>query len=76
MLVVKIMNIDTQDFNPLVTNGISHPYHLDESTFIYRGTRSDVSFFDENHLSKQTSPRWYTTFWGVTSGAILFAYVP
>ena len=31
-------------FNPLVTNGFSHPYHLDESTFIYRGIRSDFSF--------------------------------
>ena len=31
-------------FNPLVANGISHPYHLDESTFIYRGIRSDFSF--------------------------------
>ena len=28
------------DFNPLVTNGLSHPYHLDESTFILRGVRS------------------------------------
>ena len=31
-------------FNPLVTNGISHPYHLDESTFIFRDTRSNFSF--------------------------------
>ena len=23
--------------NPYVTNGLSHPYHLDGSTFIYRG---------------------------------------
>ena len=23
--------------NPIVTNGLSHPYHLDESTFISRG---------------------------------------
>ena len=27
-----------------MTNGFSHPYHLDESTFIYRGIRSDCSF--------------------------------
>ena len=26
--------------NPLVTNGLSHPYHLEESTFIIRGIRS------------------------------------
>ena len=30
--------------NPLVTNGLSHSYHLDESTFIYRGIRNDFSF--------------------------------
>ena len=30
--------------NPLVTNGLSHPYHLDESTFIFRGIWSDFSF--------------------------------
>ena len=27
-----------------VTNGISHPYHLDESIFIFRVIRSDFSF--------------------------------
>ena len=27
-------------FIPLVTNGLSHPYHLDVSTFIFRGTDS------------------------------------
>ena len=32
-------------FKPLVTNGFSHPYHLDESTFIFRGMRSNFSFF-------------------------------
>ena len=31
-------------FNPLVTNGLSHPYHLDESTFIFRGIGSIFSF--------------------------------
>ena len=34
----------SQGINPIVTNGISHPYHLDESTFIHRGIRSDFSF--------------------------------
>ena len=28
-------------FNPYLTNGFSHHYHLDESTFIFRGVRSD-----------------------------------
>ena len=32
--------------------------------------------FDEISLSKQNSPRWDAALCGVTSGAILFAYVP
>ena len=47
---------------PLVTNGLSHCYHMDESIFIFRGSRIDIfifiSFFDEIHVSKQNSPRW------------------
>ena len=35
-----------------------------------------ISFFDEISLSKQNSPRWDAAFCGVTSGAMLFAYVP
>ena len=31
-------------FNALVTNGHSHLYHLDESTFIFRGLGSDFTF--------------------------------
>ena len=31
-------------FNPLVTNGLSHPYHLDEFTLIFRDIRIDVLF--------------------------------
>ena len=46
----------------LVTNGLSHTYHLDESTFISRGVRRNLSFlfhfFDEFHVSKQNGPRW------------------
>ena len=34
------------------------------------------SIFDEIPLSKQNSPRLDAAFCGVTSGAILFAYVP
>ena len=30
--------------NPLVTNGLSHSYYLDESTFNFRGIGRDVSF--------------------------------
>ena len=32
------------------------------------------SFFDENRVSKQNSPRWDAALCGVTSGDILFAY--
>ena len=28
-------------FNPLVTNGLSHTYHLDEFTSIFKGIRSN-----------------------------------
>ena len=62
-----------------MTNGLSHPYHLDESTFNFRGSGSDFSFlfnfFDEIRVSKQNSPRWDATFSSVTSGAIIFASV-
>ena len=34
-----------------------------------------IQFFEKNSLSKQNSPRWDAAFCGVTSGAILFAYV-
>ena len=30
--------------NPLEANGLSHPYHLDESIFIFRGLRGNFSF--------------------------------
>ena len=54
--------------------------NLDESTFIFRDTRSDAicSFyfvFDENYLAKENNPRSDSTFRGVIFGAILFAYV-
>ena len=66
--------------DPLLMNRLSHPYHLDESTFNFREIKSSsfifVSFFEENHTSKQNSPRWDAVFCGVASGAILFANVP
>ena len=52
------------------TNVFSHLYHLDRVIFHF------YSFFDENHVSKQNSPRWDAVFCGVSSGAILFAFVP
>ena len=47
--------------NPLVTNGLSHPYHLDESTLTVKF--HFVSFFDEIHVSKQNNPRWPAAVW-------------
>ena len=38
---VHSSNYDNFVFNPYLTNGISHHYHLGESTFIFRGIRSD-----------------------------------
>ena len=31
-------------FNPYLTNGFSHHYQLDESTFIFRAVRSNFEF--------------------------------
>ena len=42
-----ILNLNPETIfilNPLVTNGLSHPYHLDEFTFIFRGVMSNFSF--------------------------------
>ena len=61
--------------HPIKPNGLSHPDQMDESTFTVRGIWSKISFLYESHVSKQSSPRWDATFCGVTSGAILFAYV-
>ena len=58
--------------NPYLTNEFSHHYNLCESTSIFRGVRYD----EISSLRKQNSPRWDAAFCGVTSGAILFAYVP
>ena len=66
-----------------MTNGPSHPYHLDESAFTFRGIRRDffifISFFDDFPVRKQNSPdgtpRFAVSHLG-HSGAILFAYVP
>ena len=61
---LKEINDKVKYLNPYLTNGLSHHYHLGESTFIYRGSISDFEFlfhfFDEICLSKQNSPRWDT----------------
>ena len=38
-------------FNPIVTNGLSHPYILDESTFIFRGIRGFLFHFSMEIMS-------------------------
>ena len=51
--------------NPYLTNGFSHHYHLDESTFIFRGVRSDfyfiyyfsMNFLCANRISPDGTPR-------------------
>ena len=58
-----------QAINPLVTNELSHNYHLDESTFNFRGIGSDFSFlfhfFDESHernrIAPDVTPRFATS---------------
>ena len=46
--------------NPLVTNGLSLPYQMGVSIFIFSGNRKSSSFlfyfFDENHVNKQIAP--------------------
>ena len=32
-------------FNPYLTSGLSNGYHSDESTFVFRGVRSDFHFY-------------------------------
>ena len=48
--------------------------------FHFMGVKCDfvffISFFVEIALCKQNSPRWDAAFCDVTSGAMLFAYVP
>ena len=56
---------EIKPFNPHVTNGLSHPYHLDESTFIYRFIRRSFSFLfhfsmefmKANRIARDGTPR-------------------
>ena len=51
--------------NPYLTNGFSHYYHLGESTFIFRGIRSDFQFLNKflmkillaNRIAPDGTPR-------------------
>ena len=57
---------------PLVTNGFSNPYHLNESTFrgISRFFFIFSSFFDEFPVSIYNGPRFDAAFRIITSVAI------
>ena len=72
-LILFFNTLCCHSINPLVTNKLSYPYYLDESTCIFRGIGSIlffififITFFDENHVRKQNATYWAT----------LFAYVP
>ena len=51
--------------NPIVMNGLSHPYHLDESIFIFRGIRSifsslfhfSMKFMSANRIAPDGTPQ-------------------
>ena len=54
--LLSVSVLSSPNLNPLVTNGLSHPYHLDESTFKWRCYSSDFSF-SFYRVNKQNSPR-------------------
>ena len=62
-----------QPINPLVTNGLSIPYHLDESIFIFRGIRSHFSFSihfsmkikSANRIAPDVTPRFAASHLGL-----------
>ena len=61
------------DINPNKPSGLSHPYQLDESTVIYRGIRSDISFLfhfamkfmSATRIAQDWSPRFAVSLLGV-----------
>ena len=62
---VSQLVISMKLFNPYLTNGFSHHYQLDESTFISRGVRSDfqflshffMKFLQANRIAPDGTPR-------------------
>ena len=59
-----VLGLETS-FNPYLTNGFSHYYHLGESTFIFGGIRSDFQFLNKysmkillaNRIAPDGTPR-------------------
>ena len=56
-----------------MTNRLSHPYHLDESTFIFRGLRSkfsflfhfSIKFIRANRIAPDGTPRFVASHLGL-----------
>ena len=66
-------------FNPVIPNGISHRYQLEQSISVLRGVRWYFLLYQvliENYASKQWRPWSYAAICGVWSGSALFAFVP
>ena len=42
--ILWLTRAPSAQINPLVTFGLSHPYHLDEATFMFRGITIKFSF--------------------------------
>ena len=68
-----LMSARCKYFNPLVTNGLSHPYHLDESIFKFRGVRSNFLFLfhfsmkimSTNRIAPDGTPRFAASHLGL-----------
>ena len=62
---IMMIYVTEIQFNPYLTNGFSHHYQLGESTFIFRGVRSDLiflsdfsmEFFCANRIAPDGMPR-------------------
>ena len=62
-------------FNPNKASGLSHPYHLDDSTLIFSSIFSFLFNFSKKKFNKYYSPRLDAMFCCISSGAIRFASV-
>ena len=72
---LKSHSKEPSSLNPFMTNGLSHCYYLGESTVIIRGIRCNFEFLF-HCLMKFLYANRIAPFCGVTSEAMLFAYVP
>ena len=66
-----ILNLKGKSINPYVTNGLSHPYHLDEPIFVLRDISGNFSilfhfsmkFMSANRIVTDGMPRF--TEWNI-----------